>query len=91
MTGIHLLFITFLASLPINYTTSNLATFPEVSLGSSKYHHQDGVIPILGIRLVLLDRGSIVNETDLSILYTLFWQSYLELHYFKVGITQKRH
>jgi hypothetical protein len=45
----------------------------------------------MGIRLVLLDLGSIVNERDPSILYTLSWQSDLELHYFKVGITQKRH
>jgi hypothetical protein len=45
----------------------------------------------MGIRLVLLDRGSIVNERDPSIVYTISWQSYLELQYFKVGITQKRH
>jgi hypothetical protein len=87
----HLFFITFPASLPIHYTTSNSATFPEVAFGSSKYHHQDGGIPNTGIRLVLLDHGSMVNERDPSILYTLSWQFDLELHYFKVGITQKRH
>jgi hypothetical protein len=38
-----------------------------------------------------LDRGSMANERDPSICYNLSWQSDLELHYFKVGITQKRH
>jgi hypothetical protein len=32
-----------------------------------------------------------VNEREPFFLYTLSWQSDLELHYFKVGITQKRH
>jgi hypothetical protein len=91
MKGIRLFCITFPASLHINYTTSNLATYLEVALGSSKYHHQDGCIPNTGIRLVLLDRGSMVNERDPSILYNLSWQFAHELHYFKVGITQKRH
>jgi hypothetical protein len=62
-----------------------------MALGSSKYNHQVGGIPIMGIMLFLLDHGSMVNERDPSILYTISWQSYLELHYFKVGITQKRH
>jgi hypothetical protein len=93
MKGIHLFFITFPASLPINYTTSNLATYLEVALGSSNYHHQDGGIPNTGIRLVLLDHGSMVmvNERDPSILNNLSWYFVHELHYFKVGITQKRH
>jgi hypothetical protein len=65
------IFITFLASLPINYTTSNLATYLEVALGSSKYHHQDGGIPNTGIRLVLLDHGSMVDERDPSIYFNL--------------------
>jgi hypothetical protein len=91
MKGIHLFFITFPASLPINYTTSNLDTYLEVALGSSKYHHQDGGIPETGIRWVLLDHGSMVNERDQSIFYNLSWQFSHELHYLKVGITQKRH
>jgi hypothetical protein len=89
--GIHIFLITFPASLPINYTTSNLANYLEVALGSSKYHHQDGGIPNTGIRLVLLDHGSMVNEKDPSIFYNLSCQFTHELHYLKVGITQKRH
>jgi hypothetical protein len=84
-------FITFPASLPINYTTSNLATYQEVVLGSSTYHHHNGGIPNAGIRLVLLDHGSMVDERDPSIFHNLFCQFAHELHYFKFGITQKRH
>jgi hypothetical protein len=51
----------------MNYTTSNLATYLEVVLGSSKCHHQDGDITNTGIRLVLLDHGSMVDERDPSI------------------------
>jgi hypothetical protein len=91
MKGVHLFFVTFPAILPINYTTSSLATYLEVVLGSSKYHHQDGGIPNTGIKLVLLDNGSMVNEMDPSMFYNLSWQFDLELHYFKFGITQKRH
>jgi hypothetical protein len=61
MKGIHLLFITFTDSLPIKYTTSYLATYLEVALGSTKNHQQDGGIPITGIRLVLFDHGSILD------------------------------
>jgi hypothetical protein len=46
----------------MNYTTSNLATYLEVVLGRKTYHHQDGDIPNTGIRLVLLDHGSMVNK-----------------------------
>jgi hypothetical protein len=67
MKGIHLFFINFPDSLPIKYTTSNLATYLEVALRSTKYHHQDGGIPNTGIRLVLLDNGSMVDERDPSI------------------------
>jgi hypothetical protein len=52
-------------SLPINYTTSNLATYQEVALGSTECHHQDGGgIPNTGITFVLVDHGSIVDERD---------------------------
>jgi hypothetical protein len=34
----------------------------EVVLGSTKYHHQDSGIPRTGIRLILLDHGSMVDE-----------------------------
>jgi hypothetical protein len=61
MKGTHLFFITFPASLPMNYTTLNLATYLEVALRSSKCHHQDGGIRNTVIRLVLLDHGSWIN------------------------------
>jgi hypothetical protein len=85
------IFITFPASLPINDTTSNLATYLEVELGSTKYHHQDGGIPNTVTRFLLLNHGSMVDERDPSILYKLPGLFAHELHYFKVGITQKRH
>jgi hypothetical protein len=91
MKGIHIFLLSFSAIVPIHYTTSNLATYLEVALGSSKYHHQDGGIPHTGIRLVLLDHGSMVDERYPSICYNLSCELAHELHYFKVGITQKRH
>jgi hypothetical protein len=39
------IFILFQDSLTMNYTTSHLATYLEVVLGCTKYHHQDGDIP----------------------------------------------
>jgi hypothetical protein len=62
-----------------------------VVLGSSKYYHQDGGIPNTGIRLVLLDHGSMLDERDPYIFYILSGQLTHELHYLKVRITQKRH
>ena len=91
MEGIHLLFIIFSDNLPMKYTTSNLATYVEVVLGSSKYHRQDCDIPNTGIRLVLLDHGSMVDERDPYIFSNLSGFFTHELHYFTVGITQKRH
>jgi hypothetical protein len=64
--GTHLFCILFTDSLPMNYTTSNLATYLEVVSGRTLYHHQDGYIPNKGIRLVLLDHGSMVDERDPS-------------------------
>jgi hypothetical protein len=64
------IFKTFPVSFPMNYTTSNLATYLEVVLGSSKYHHQDGDIPNTGSRMVFLDHGSMVDESDPSIFKT---------------------
>jgi hypothetical protein len=52
---------------PMNYTISILATYLEVVLVSTKYHHQDGDIPNTGSRLVLLDHGSMVDERGPSI------------------------
>jgi hypothetical protein len=89
--GIHLLFILILNSFTMNYTTSNLATYLEVVLGRTKYRHQDGDIPNKGIMLFLLDHGLMVDERDPSIFYTLSEQFDHELHYFKLGITHKRH
>jgi hypothetical protein len=71
MKGIHIIFITFLDSLPINCTTLKLATYLRVALGSTQYHHQDGGIPNTGIRLILLDHGSMVDERDPPIFYNL--------------------
>jgi hypothetical protein len=64
------------------------AIYQEVVLGSSKYYHQDGGIPNTGIRLVLLDHGSMLDERDP---YILSGQLTHELHYLKVRIAQKRH
>jgi hypothetical protein len=69
----------------------NLATYLEVVLGRTKYHHQDGDISNKVIGLILLDHGSMVDERDPSIFNTLSKQFDHELHYFKVGITHKRH
>jgi hypothetical protein len=91
MDRILIFFILFLNSFTMNYTTSNLATYLEVVLGRTKYHHQDGDTRNTGIMLVLLDHGWIVDERDPSIFYTLSRQFDHEYHYFKVGITHKRH
>jgi hypothetical protein len=84
------IFITFADSLSINYTTSNLATYQEVALGSTKCHHQHGGIPNTGTSLVLFDHGSMVDERDP---YMFFYRltGHFALQYFKVRITQKRH
>jgi hypothetical protein len=55
----------------MNYTTSNLATYLEVALGSTKHHRQDGGIPNTVISLVLLDHVSMVNERDPSMFINL--------------------
>jgi hypothetical protein len=89
--GIHTFFITFLNSFTIHCSTSNLATYQEKALGSTNYHRQDGGITYTGITLVLLYRGSMIDERDSSIYYRNTGQFVHELHYFKVGITQKRH
>jgi hypothetical protein len=34
----------------------------EVALGITKCHHQDGGIPRTGMRLILLDHGSMADE-----------------------------
>jgi hypothetical protein len=87
MKGIHLFFITFPDSLPMNYTTLKLTTYLEVARGNTKYNHQDGGITNIGIGLVLLDHGSMVDKSDHSFLNNLSRQFAHELHYFKVGIT----
>jgi hypothetical protein len=71
----------------MNYTTLKLATYLEVKLGSTTYNHQDGGIQNTGIWLVLLDHGSMVDESDPSIFCKLPGQFAHALHYFKVGIT----
>jgi hypothetical protein len=83
MKGIHLFCIKFTDSFPINYTTLNLATYLEVALGNTKYHHEDGGIPNIGITLVLLDNGSRTDERDPSIVYKLSRKFDHKLHYFE--------
>jgi hypothetical protein len=56
------MFILFIESLTMNYTTSNSDTYLEVVLGRTTYHHQDGDIRNTGVRLVLLDHVSMVDE-----------------------------
>jgi hypothetical protein len=55
------------------------------------YNNQDGDIPNTGIRLVLLDHGSMVDARYPYICLNLSCHFAHELHYFKVGITPKRH
>jgi hypothetical protein len=71
MEGIHLFFILFLNSLTMNYTTSNLASYLEVVLGRTNYHHQDGDIANTRFMWLLLYHGSWTNGRDPSIFYTL--------------------
>jgi hypothetical protein len=63
----------------MNYTTSRFATYLEVVLGCTKYHHQDGDIPNTGIRLVLMDHGSMLDERDTSIF--ILFQDSLNMNY----------
>jgi hypothetical protein len=72
--GIHLFFILFLNSLTMNYTTSNLATYLEVVLGWTTYHHQDCDTRNTGNMVVLLDHVSWTNGRDPSI-FILFLNS----------------
>jgi hypothetical protein len=85
MEGIHLFFILFLNSLNMNYTTSNLASYLEVVLGRTKYHHQNGDITNTQFMWLLLYHGSWTNGRDPSIFYTLSEQFDHKSHYFKIG------
>jgi hypothetical protein len=67
MEGLHLLFITFLDSLAIHYTTLKLPTYLEVALVITTYHHQDGEITSRRIGMILFDNGSMVDGRDPSI------------------------
>jgi hypothetical protein len=44
-----------------------LATYPEVALGNTKYHHHYNGISNTGLMLLFLDHGSRTNESDPSI------------------------
>jgi hypothetical protein len=74
MKGIHLFFIIFLESLPINYTTLKLASNLEEALVNNKYHHLGSGIPSTRFMSVLLDHGSRKNERDPSI-FKIFLES----------------
>jgi hypothetical protein len=90
MKWMHLFFIIFLESLPINYTALKLATYLEDALGNKKYHHLDSGIPNTRLMLVLLVHGSRKNETDPSISYSLSKAFANKLHYFKAGHLPRR-
>jgi hypothetical protein len=60
--GIHLFFITFPESLPINNITLKLATYLEEALGNKKYHHLCSGISNTGLISVLIDHGSRTNK-----------------------------
>jgi hypothetical protein len=68
-----------------------LTTYLEEALGNKKYHHLGSGIPNTRLMSVLLDHGSRTNERDLNILNNLSGEFAHKLHYFEVGITQKRH
>jgi hypothetical protein len=82
MNGTHLFFIFFPESLLINSTTLKLATYLEVALGTTKYHHQDSGIPNTRCMLVLLDRGSRTRERDTSINNNISGDFADKFHYF---------
>jgi hypothetical protein len=86
MQGIHLFCLIFTDGLPLTYTTLKVATYLEVAFENTKYHHQDGGIPNIGIMLVLLEHGSRTDARDPSILNKLSRQFAHKLHSSKVGI-----
>jgi hypothetical protein len=91
MKGIHLYFISFLESLPINYTTLELTTYLKEALGNTWYHHQDSGITNSRFMSVLLNHGSrTTNERDPSIFYNLYIEFGHKLHYFRVGHLPRR-
>jgi hypothetical protein len=85
MKGIHLFIIIFPETLPINYTTLKLATYLEVALGNTKYHHQDSGIPNTGFMLILLYHGSRTSERDPYMYNNISGEFAHKLHYFEVG------
>jgi hypothetical protein len=73
------IFILFQDSLTINCTTSNLATYLEVVLGCTKYHHKDSDIPSTQFMWLLLYHGSWTNGRDPSIF--ILFQDSLTMNY----------
>jgi hypothetical protein len=65
--GIHIFFIIFMESLPMNYLTLKLATYLEEALGNKKYHHLVSGIPNTRLMLVLFYHGSRTKERDPSV------------------------
>jgi hypothetical protein len=68
LKGNHLFTAIFCQSLPINYTTLKLATYLEVALGNTKYHHQDSDITNKRFMFVLSDHGARTTKRDPSVL-----------------------
>jgi hypothetical protein len=73
------IFILFQDSLTINYTTSNFATYLEVVLRCTKYHHQDSDIGNAQFMWLLLYHGSWTNGRDPSIV--VLFQDSLTMNY----------
>jgi hypothetical protein len=60
----------------LHYFEVGHATYLEVALGNTKYHHQDSCIPNTASMVVLLDNGSRTNERDPSIYNNLSGEFY---------------
>jgi hypothetical protein len=90
MEGIHLCFIIFMDSLAIIYNTLELGPLPRGGTRKKRISTPGQWHCKQNFYVGPLSNCSMVDERDLSIFYKLTGQFAHELHYFKVGITQKR-
>jgi hypothetical protein len=79
LKGIQIFCINFSDSLPINYTTLKLITYPEVTLGKTKYNHQDDRIPNIEIKSIPLDH--VQGQMKGIRLFCISFQDSLPIHY----------